>query len=165
MTVAPILARHLANQNIKYDVIAHEPTMTSSHTAQACHISGDRVVKGIVLRGDGVYTLAVLPASRRIRMTDLKARISPDVAFGVGSRDRSSVPRLRAGGRPAGRPVLWLDVIVDDSIQEQPDVYLEGGDHVTLVHMSSAQFARLTAERRMDASAFTWREGERQSSG
>src|SRR5258705_4563796 len=81
MTVAPIFARYLANEKIKYDVIAHEPTMTSSRTAQACHIPGDRVVKGIVLRGDDVYTLAVLPASRRIRMTDLKARIGHDVAL------------------------------------------------------------------------------------
>jgi len=49
------------------------------------------------------------------------------------------------GAVPPVGPCYGLDVIVDDSIQEQPDVYLEGGDHVTLVHMSSAQFARLTA--------------------
>ena len=41
-----------------------------------------------------------------------------------------------------------LDVIVDDSIEEQPDVYLEGGDHTTLVHLDHAQFARLMAEAR-----------------
>jgi Ala-tRNA(Pro) deacylase len=145
MTVAPILARHLANQNIKYDVIAHEPTMTSSHTAQACHISGDRVVKGIVLRGDGVYTLAVLPASRRIRMTDLKARISPDVALASEAEIDRLFRDCVLGAVPPVGPCYGLDVIVDDSIQEQPDVYLEGGDHVTLIHMSSAQFARLTA--------------------
>ena len=39
-----------------------------------------------------------------------------------------------------------LDVIVDDSIEEQAEVYLEGGDHATLVHLSHAQFARFTAE-------------------
>jgi Ala-tRNA(Pro) deacylase len=41
-----------------------------------------------------------------------------------------------------------LDVIVDDSIEEQPEVYLEGGDHATLVHMNHSQFARLTAAAR-----------------
>jgi Ala-tRNA(Pro) deacylase len=39
-------------------------------------------------------------------------------------------------------------VIVDDSIQEQPDVYLEGGDHTTLIHISQAQFSRLMAGAR-----------------
>jgi Ala-tRNA(Pro) deacylase len=39
-------------------------------------------------------------------------------------------------------------VVVDDSIEEQPEVYFEGGDHATLVHMSHAQFAGLTATAR-----------------
>jgi Ala-tRNA(Pro) deacylase len=39
-------------------------------------------------------------------------------------------------------------VIVDDSIQQQPDVYLEGGDHATLVHISQTQFARLMSGAR-----------------
>ena len=41
-----------------------------------------------------------------------------------------------------------LDTVVDDSIEHQPEVYLEGGDHETLVHMSHAQFASLTATAR-----------------
>jgi prolyl-tRNA editing enzyme YbaK/EbsC (Cys-tRNA(Pro) deacylase) len=38
-----------------------------------------------------------------------------------------------------------LDIIVDDSIQAQSDIYMEAGDHETLLHMGHAQFARLTA--------------------
>ena len=41
-----------------------------------------------------------------------------------------------------------LDTVVDDSIEEPPEVYLEGGDHATLVHMSHTQFASLTATAR-----------------
>ena len=39
-------------------------------------------------------------------------------------------------------------MIVDDSIQAQPDVYLEGGDHATLIHISQAQFSRLMSGAR-----------------
>ena len=38
MTVAPTLERYLASKNIKYDVIMHEPTMSSSRAAEACRI-------------------------------------------------------------------------------------------------------------------------------
>ncbi len=48
---------------------------------------------------------------------------------------------------PVGK-CYGLDVIVDDSIERQPEVYLEGGDHQTLVHMNQAQFARLMADAR-----------------
>jgi Ala-tRNA(Pro) deacylase len=36
-------------------------------------------------------------------------------------------------------------MIVDDSIQMQPEIYMEAGDHETLLHLSQAQFARLNA--------------------
>ena len=40
---------------------------------------------------------------------------------------------------------LGLETIVDDSIGAQPDIYMEAGDHETLLHLTHAQFARLTA--------------------
>ena len=42
-----------------------------------------------------------------------------------------------------------LDVVVDESVVDQPEVYLEAGDHETLVHLRRDQFARLmeTARR------------------
>jgi Ala-tRNA(Pro) deacylase len=67
MSIAPTLQRYL-DQTITYEVIPHEPTMSSTRTAEVCHVSGDRVAKGIVLRRDGGFLLAVLPASRRIHL-------------------------------------------------------------------------------------------------
>ena len=61
---------------------------------------------------------------------------------------RQLFPDCALGAVPPVGEAYELDVIVDDSIQEQPDVYLEGGDHATLVHMDQAQFARLMAEAR-----------------
>ena len=52
------------------------------------------------------------------------------------------------GAIPPAGECYGLDTVVDDSIEDQPEVYLEGGDHETLVHMSHAQFALLTATAR-----------------
>jgi Ala-tRNA(Pro) deacylase len=62
MAIAPTLQRYL-DQYVTYRVIPHEPTMSSMRTAQICHISGDCLAKGIVLRHDDGYVLAVLPTS------------------------------------------------------------------------------------------------------
>src|SRR5262249_22946696 len=48
MPLAPTLQKHL-DQNVTYEVITHDPTMSSTRTAQACHVSGDRLAKAIVL--------------------------------------------------------------------------------------------------------------------
>ena len=147
MAIAPILQKHL-DRNVTYEVITHDPTMSSTRTAQACHVSGDRLAKAIVLRHDGQYLIAVLPATHHISLADLKTEIGEDVDLADEEEIRKLFPDCALGAVPPVGECYELDVIVDDSIQEQPDVYLEGGDHATLVHMDQAQFARLMAEAR-----------------
>jgi Ala-tRNA(Pro) deacylase len=36
-------------------------------------------------------------------------------------------------------------MVCDDSLAGQPDIYLEGGDHCTLVHIRGEDFRRLAA--------------------
>jgi Ala-tRNA(Pro) deacylase len=145
MAIAPTLQKYL-DQNVTYEVIPHEPTLSSMRTAEACHISGDGLAKGIVLRRDDGYMLAVLPASHHIRLSDLRRQIGNNVDL-AGELEIDQLFRDCAHGAvpPVGE-CYGLDVIVDDSIQQQPEVYLESGDHETLLHMSQAQFARLTAQ-------------------
>ena len=45
MSISPTLYKYLAAENIQYDEIPHELTMTSSRTAEACHVSGERLAK------------------------------------------------------------------------------------------------------------------------
>ncbi|MGK9167693.1 YbaK/EbsC family protein [Inquilinus limosus] len=146
MSIAPTLEKYLADESIEYDVITHESTRSSSGTAEACHIPGDRLAKGVVLRCGSGYVLAVLPASHHLRLSDLKTQLGRDVDL-ASETEIDEIFRDCAHGAvpPVGR-CYGLNTIVDDSIQEQPEVYLEGGDHATLLHMSQTQFARLTAQ-------------------
>jgi Ala-tRNA(Pro) deacylase len=147
MAIAPILQKHL-DRNVTYDVLTHDPTMSSTRTAQACHVSGDRLAKAIVLRHDGRYLLAVVPATHHVSLADLKTQLGNDVALADEGEIRKLFPDCALGAIPPVGECYELDVIVDDSIQAQPDVYLEAGDHTTLVHMDQAQFARLMSEAR-----------------
>jgi Ala-tRNA(Pro) deacylase len=61
MSIAPTFRSYLAAENIQYEEILHELSMSSARKAEACHISGDRLVKGVVLRRDAEYMLAVMP--------------------------------------------------------------------------------------------------------
>src|SRR5712691_6528986 len=147
MTIAPTLQKHL-DRNVTYEVITHDATMSSTRTAEACHVSGNRLAKAIVLRHDSGYVLAVLPASHHIRLTDLRRQIGDDVDLTNKKEIRQLFPDCTLSAIPPVGACYELDVIVDDSIQEPPDVYLEGSDHTTLVHVNQAQFTRLMAEAR-----------------
>ena len=147
MAIAPTFQRYL-DQNVIYNVIAHEPTMTSMRTAQACRIPGDRLAKGVVLRDATGYMLAVLPATHHIRMRDLHLQFGNDVELaGEAEIDELFQDCVHGAVPPIGE-CYGLDMIVDDAIDGQGDVYLEAGDHETLVRLSHLQFAKLTADAR-----------------
>jgi Ala-tRNA(Pro) deacylase len=147
MTIAPTLQKHL-DSSVTYDMVTHEPTLSSTRTAQACHVSGNRLAKAIVLRHNGGYMLAVLPASHHIELAELRRQVGDDVALADESETRRLFPDCTLGAIPAVGACYELDVIVDDSMREQPEVYFEGGDHTTLVHMDQMQFSRLMADAR-----------------
>ena len=80
MSIAPTLARYL-DQHANYDMMVHEPTPSSTRTAEMCHIPGDRLAKGVVLRwGDG-YLLAVIPASHHIELPELQKQLGDPIAL------------------------------------------------------------------------------------
>jgi Ala-tRNA(Pro) deacylase len=145
MPIAPTLHRYLASENIQYKEIPHVYTMTSARTAQAAHVPGDRVAKAIVLRRNGGYMLAVLPASHHLRIADLRERLGEDVDMASEGEIAKLFVDCANGAVPAAGTCYGLDLIVEESIQKEPEVYVEAGDHETLLHLSRAQFARLTA--------------------
>jgi Ala-tRNA(Pro) deacylase len=145
MSIAPTLRRYLAAENVQYDEIRHEPTMSATRTAQACHVSGDRVAKGIVLRRDSGYMLAVMPASHRLDLSELRARFGDDVEMANETEIKRLFADCANGAVPAVGACYGVNLIVDDSIEKQPEIYMEAGDHETLLHISHAQFVRLTA--------------------
>lgn len=145
MSIAPTLQKYLAAENIQYDEIQHELSMSSTRTAQACHISGDRLAKGIVLRRDDQYILAVVPASHHLRLSDLRTTLGNNVDMANEAEINQLFRDCAHGAVPAVGKCYGLDVIVDDSIETQPEIYMEAGDHETLLRLTHAQFAHLTA--------------------
>lgn len=148
MPIAQTLQRYLADKHADYQLVAHEPTNSSMRTAQACHIPGDRLAKGVLLRDDTGYALAVLPASHHIRLAELQKQFGDDVVLASEREIVDLFEDCVRGAIPALGECYGLDLLVDDSIEEQPEIYFEGGDHVTLIRMSHAQFAKLTAQAR-----------------
>lgn len=144
MAIAPTLAKFLEAKNVAYDVLAHDPTQDSLHTAQTSHIPGDCLAKAVLLRDEQGYALAILPASRHIRLSDLKRQFGDDVELASEGEIAELFADCAHGAIPAIGECYGLDVVVDDDIDAQPEIYFEAGDHATLVHMSHADFAGLT---------------------
>jgi Ala-tRNA(Pro) deacylase len=148
MTIAATVRQYLNDCGIEYEVVEHARTMSSSRTAEVGHVAGDRLAKAVVLKSEGGFTMAVLPASCHLRLGEVQDCLRRPVGLATerevgqlfGDCELGAIP-------PVGKP-YGMEMIVDDSLQEQPDVYFEAGDHVSLIHVSAMAFQRLTAEAR-----------------
>ncbi|MFL5236660.1 MAG: aminoacyl-tRNA deacylase [Rhizomicrobium sp.] len=143
MTVAPTLQKYL-DQTVTYDLISHNPTMSSTRTAEASHVPGDCLAKGVVLRRDGGYMMAILPASHHLHLSALKTQLGHKVDLASEEEIAKLFSDCERGAIPPVGECYGLDVIVDDSIDGQREIYMEGGDHATLIRLDREQFARLT---------------------
>jgi Ala-tRNA(Pro) deacylase len=106
------------------------------------------LAKAIVLRRSAGYMLAVLPASRHVRLSDLRDQLGDDVEMAEEAEIDPLFPDCAHGAIPPIGQCYALPLIVDDSIEAQSEIYMEAGDHETLLHMSHAQFIRLMGNAR-----------------
>jgi Ala-tRNA(Pro) deacylase len=148
MAIAITLAQYLARQGIKFDVVEHPHSTTALESARTSHISFDRLAKAVVLKGDDGFMLAVLPASSHIQFAELRKQIGADVDMASEEQIESLFHDCEPGAVPAVGAAYGLKVIVDDSLASEPEVYLEGGDHASLVRVSGSTFRQLLADAR-----------------
>ncbi|MGH6916154.1 MAG: aminoacyl-tRNA deacylase [Geminicoccaceae bacterium] len=143
MTMAPRVARHLADQSIAHRVLSHAQTPTAARAGQATHISGNRIAKAVALRdGDG-FVLAVLPASHHVSLELLQAWLGRPFSL-ASERDASDLfPDCDLGAIPPIGQVYGVDVLVDESLFGLDQVCFEGGDHQSLVQVGGEDFAGL----------------------
>ncbi len=145
MSTAPKLTQFLTSVGARYDLVPHDATMSSIRSAEACHISADCLAKAVVLLDDDGYLLAVLPASHHLRFDDHEEQGYWPVRMATEQEIEELFPDCARGAVPPIGAAYGLKTLVDDSIVELPEVYFEGGDHTTLVHMSGLTFDRLMA--------------------
>jgi Ala-tRNA(Pro) deacylase len=148
MGVAATLARYLADRAVAYHVVEHPHTETASASAEASHLPAHCLAKAVVLKGGDGFLLAVLPASRHIKFGDLRELLGGDVDMANEEQIETLFVDCEPGAVPPLGAAYGLRVIVDGSLTNEPEIYLEGGDHASLVHMSGTSFQELLADAR-----------------
>ena len=143
MTIAKKLQDYIDREGIAYDTVPHHRTATTSQSAQAAHVPGSRLAKTVVVHHETGYVLAVVPSTHRIELTTLQEVM--DRRLGLASEDEVSTlfSDCDEGAAPPVGMAYNVPVIMDESLGNANDVYFEGGDHRTLVHVTGPNFRTL----------------------
>ncbi len=148
MTIASRLRQFLDSEGVRYDVVSHPRTATSSQSAEAAHIPGNHLAKSVVVHHELGYVVAVVPSTHRVELGTLQDLLDKRLGLATEGEITTLFNDCEAGAIPPVGAAYGVPVILDQSLGDVSDLYFEGGDHKSLVHVSSDAFRLLTKDAR-----------------
>lgn len=143
MSISPRLRSYLDRRGLRFDEVPHEQAMCAAQAAEAAHVAREQVAKAVlVLAGDN-YMLAVVPASRQVRFDQLQTWLGRPVRLAEERESEDLFADCVLGAIPPVGGAYDLETVMDDSLLDAEEVYFEGGDHRTFVHMHASDWRKL----------------------
>jgi Ala-tRNA(Pro) deacylase len=143
MAIAKALKTYLDAHAVKYDLVPHPRTVSSMKTAEAAHVPGDRLAKAVILRDEQGYLMAVVPSTHHLDLSMVHRQLNRRLGLATEQELRELFPDTEVGAVPPVGEAYRVEVILDDALAGQPDIYFEAGDHADLIHVGQQDFQHL----------------------
>jgi Ala-tRNA(Pro) deacylase len=142
------LSEFLDSNDVKYVTIRHSPAYTANEVAASAHIPGKDMAKTVIVEVDGKMAMAVVPASSRLNLGELKEIAGAEtVALADERKFQGLFPDCEIGAMPPFGNLYGLDVFVADSLAEDEEIAFNAGSHTELVRLAYQDFERLVHPR------------------
>ena len=148
MSLPSHLSNYLGERGARFEVCMHEHSRTSAETARSAHIVPAQLAKSVILEDDLGCVMAVVPADKTVMLGELARlldrrhlRLADEkrIAALFEDCDRGAIP-------PFG--MAWgIETVVDEELEASEVIYMEGGDHESLLRMSREQFHELMSKQ------------------
>ena len=145
MAVAMTLQDYLERWGVEYEVIPHPYTGSSMETAEAAHISGEKIAKCVVTEDYRGYLMVVVPASHQLEFEMLDDELDRRLELATEEELIDIFTDCETGAIPPLGEAYGIDVALDDTLMQCDEVYFEAGDHTELIHVSGEDFRDMMA--------------------
>jgi Ala-tRNA(Pro) deacylase len=138
----------LDSENISYEELRHQPAYSGQEVAHTLHLSGKKCAKTVVLEGDGRPVMAVLPASSRLNLQDLRTAMEVTHLEMLSESELTKLfPDCEQGAIPPLGRLYGMIVWVDRSISDSEQIVFCAGTHEDCIRMKYSDFAKLALPR------------------
>lgn len=149
MSMPARLSNYLQRSGTQYDVMSHLHSHSSLETARAARVPPHKLAKSVVLEDDEGCVMAVIPADARVDVGAIARMLGrKELHLSDERRLCELFPDCDRGAVPAIGMAWGMDTIVDDSLDDNDELFIEAGDHDMLIKMSQQQFRQLTRDVR-----------------
>ncbi len=149
MTISSTLNEFLKQQEVAFELIPHPHTGSSMDSAQQAHVPGNRLAKAVVLKGDGNYSMVIVPSVEHVDLAVLREQLGTGLELATESELGELFPDCDVGAVPPIGPAWGMDTYLDECfLANDEEIYFEAGDHEDLVRVSGEQFQKLLGDAR-----------------
>lgn len=138
--VSEQIKSYLEKRGVPFRAVPHPYGITAQETAERAHVSGKKFGKTVVLRRDGEYVMALLPADEWVDLVALRELLGP----GIDLADEEDFPRLfpdcESGAMPPLGGLYGLPVVADSCLAKQDTITVNGGTHTDVIELRWEDF-------------------------
>ena len=144
MSVSAKLRDYLDQNNIKYTLITHSKGYTAQELAAIMHVPGKEMAKIVILKIDGRFAMAVIPAPHKIDFERFKVATGiKEVALASEKEFQNLFPDCEVGAMPPFGNLYGLPVYVAQPLKEDKEIVFNAGSHTEAIRMQYGDFERL----------------------
>jgi Ala-tRNA(Pro) deacylase len=136
----------LDTNKVFHSVVSHDPAFTAQELAHEMHVPGHEFVKAVIVKVDGHFAVAAVPAHR---LVDLKAlaRVAKvkKCSLADESEMRQLFPDCEVGAMPPLGNLYRLATFVDEEVTDNESVIINAGTHGEAVRLRFTDLKRLAA--------------------
>lgn len=146
MPLSERLRSFLDSHRVVFTLTTHPQAFTARDVAAAEHLSPREVAKTVVISGDGVYHMLVIPASRMVNLSEVRSALGFAHAQLATEEELGKLfPDCELGAMPPLGPMYGLEVYLDGSLAGHETITFNAGNHREVIHMRMADFRRLVS--------------------
>ncbi len=143
MAVAASVLTYLNRYRVPYQQVHHDRAGSLETAIAEARIDPDKVARAQLLVDARGVVMAVVPASRTLDLDALNERLQRQLRPVPQSQCDRLFRDCEPGSWPALGPAYGVRVLVDESLLEADEVYVESGSHTTLLRFPGAAFREL----------------------
>ncbi len=140
MNVAELLDTYLT----EYKISEHRPVFTAQRMAQEEHVHGMNVAKSVVVKGDDISYLCVLPACCKIDFEALKTVLGVhQIKLVDEDLMQQLFPDCEVGAEPPFGSFYGLPTIMDDRLTDDEYIVFQSGTHRQAITMAMTDYIKI----------------------
>ena len=148
MAIPQRIRDFLDSQNIPFETLHHSQAFTGQEIAHSLHISGQKCVKAVAVAADGKTVLAVIPASHRLNLEELRATLEVSQLEMLHERELVGLfPDCDLGAVPPFGNLYGIEVWVDRAVADAEEILFCAGTHEDCIRMRYSDFSRVALPR------------------